>query len=111
MQDVLVSRQALGIAGRSEPLAGIRLRDRPAIRGLPGHEYVLHAHDAGSLQVGSPVLFRRVKAGEVIAYRMDPDGSGVTLRIFIDSPYDRFVTTAVRFWHASGIDLTLDAAV
>jgi len=78
--------------------------------GLPGHEYVLHAHDAGSLQVGSPVLFRRVKAGEVIAYRMDPDGSGVTLRIFIDSPYDRFVTTAVRFWHASGIDLTLDAA-
>ena len=78
--------------------------------GLPGHEYVLHAHDAGSLQVGSPVLFRRVTAGEVIAYRVDPDGSGVTLRIFIDSPYDRFVTTAVRFWHASGIDLTLDAA-
>jgi paraquat-inducible protein B len=78
--------------------------------GLPGHEYVLHAHDAGSLQVGSPVLFRRVKAGEVIAYRIDPDGSGVTLRIFIDSPYERFVTTAVRFWHASGIDLTLDAA-
>jgi paraquat-inducible protein B len=78
--------------------------------GLPGHEYVLHAHDAGSLQVGSPVLFRRVKAGEVIAYRVDPDGSGVTLRIFIDSPYERFVTTAVRFWHASGIDLTLDAA-
>jgi len=78
--------------------------------GLPGHEYVLHAHDAGSLQVGSPVLFRRVKAGEVIAYRIDPDGSGVTLRIFIDSPYERFVTTAVHFWHASGIDLTLDAA-
>jgi paraquat-inducible protein B len=78
--------------------------------GLPGHEYVLHAHDAGSLQVGSPVLFRRVKAGEVIAYRIDPDGSGVTLRIFIDSPYEHFVTTAARFWHASGIDVTLDSA-
>ena len=78
--------------------------------GLPGHEYVLHAHDSGSLQVGSPVLFRRVKAGEVIAYRVEPDGSGVTLRIFIDSPYEHFVTTAVRFWHASGIDLTVDAA-
>jgi paraquat-inducible protein B len=78
--------------------------------GLPGHEYLLHAHDAGSLQVGSPVLFRRVTAGEVIAYRVEPDGSGVTLRIFVDSPYDRFVTTAARFWHASGIDLTLDAA-
>jgi len=100
-------------AGRSDQ-AGREFRglEIPPIdtEGLPGHEYVLHAHDAGSLQVGSPVLFRRVKAGEVIAYRIDPDGSGVTLRIFIDSPYERFVTTAVRFWHASGIDLTLDAA-
>ena len=56
------------------------------------------------------MLFRRVKAGEVIAYRVDPDGSGVTLRVFIDSPFERFVTTAVRFWHASGIDLSLDSA-
>jgi paraquat-inducible protein B len=82
----------------------------PDTEGRPGHEYTLHAHDAGSLQVGSPVLFRRVKAGEVIAYQVDPNGSGVTVQIFIDSPYDHFVTTAVRFWHASGIDLTLDAA-
>jgi len=78
--------------------------------GRAGHEYILHAGDAGSLQVGSPVLFHRVKAGEVTAYQIDSDGSGMTLRIFIDSPYERFVTTAARFWHASGIDLTLDAA-
>ncbi|MFL6602909.1 MAG: intermembrane transport protein PqiB [Steroidobacteraceae bacterium] len=100
-------------AGRSDQ-SGRKFRglEIPPVdtEGLPGHEYLLHAQDAGSLQVGSPVLFRRVKAGEVIAYRIDPDGSGVTLRIFIDSPYDRFVTTAVRFWHASGIDLTLDAS-
>jgi paraquat-inducible protein B len=100
-------------AGRSDQ-SGRQFRglETPPVdtEGLPGHEYVLHAHDAGSLQVGSPVMFRRVKAGEVIAYQIDPDGSGVTLRIFIDSPYERFVTTAVRFWHASGIDLTLDAA-
>lgn len=76
----------------------------------PGREYILHARDAGSLQVGSPVLFHRVKAGEVIAYRINPDGSGVTLRIFVDAPYDQFVTTGVRFWQASGVDVTLDAA-
>jgi paraquat-inducible protein B len=80
------------------------------IENRPGKEYVLHARDAGSLQVGSPVLFHRVKAGEVIAYRINPDGRDVTLRIFVDAPYDQFVTTAVRFWHASGVDLTLDAS-
>lgn len=75
----------------------------------PGVEYTLYARDAGSLQVGSPVLFHRVKAGEVIAYHINQDGSGVTLRIFIDAPYQGYVTTGARFWHASGIDLTLDA--
>jgi paraquat-inducible protein B len=100
-------------AGRSDQTGrAFRGLEIPPVdtEGLPGHEYVLHAHDAGSLQVGSPVLFRRVKAGEVIAYRIDPDGSGVTLRIFIDSPYEHFVTTGVRFWQASGVDVTLDAA-
>lgn len=77
--------------------------------GRPGREYILHASDAGSLQVGSPVLFHRVKAGEVLTYQIDPDGAGVSLRIFVDSPYDRFVTTAVRFWQASGVDLSLGA--
>ena len=77
--------------------------------GRPGREYLLHARDAGSLQVGSPVLFHRVKAGEVLTYQIDPDGAGVSLRIFVDSPYDHFVTTAVRFWQASGIDLSLGA--
>lgn len=80
------------------------------VENRPGREYILHARDAGSLQVGSPVLFHRVKAGEVIAYQIDPEGSTITVRIFIDSPYERFVTPAVRFWNASGIDLTLDAA-
>ena len=30
-------------------------------------------------------------------------------RIFINAPYDRFVTANSRFWHASGIDMALDA--
>lgn len=100
-------------AGRSDQSAReFRGLEIPPVdtEGRPGHEYILHAHDAGSLQVGSPVLFRRVQAGEVIAYQIDPNGSSVTVRIFIDSPYDHFVTNAVRFWHASGVDLTLDAA-
>ena len=77
---------------------------------LPGLELVLRGEDLGSLDIGSPVYFRRVQVGQVMAFALDKDGNGVTLRIFVQSPYDRYVTANTRFWQASGIDLTLDAA-
>ncbi|RKE39457.1 paraquat-inducible protein B [Paraburkholderia sp. BL23I1N1] len=75
---------------------------------VPGREFVLKAEDMGSLDVGSPVFFRRLQVGQVTAYRLDDDGKGVTLRVFVNAPYDRFVSSGTRFWHASGIDVSLD---
>ncbi|QHI97762.1 MCE family protein [Xylophilus rhododendri] len=72
-----------------------------------GKQFSLHADDIGSLDVGSPVYYRRIKVGQVAAYELDPQGKGVNLRIFVNSPYDRFVGTNTRFWHASGIDMQL----
>ncbi len=76
---------------------------------LPGREFVLHAAEIGSLDVGAPVSFRRIAVGQVIAYQLDPDGKAVTLKIFVNGPYDRYVTESTRFWNASGVDLSLDA--
>jgi paraquat-inducible protein B len=78
--------------------------------GLPGKEFVLHADDLGSISYGTLIYFRRLQVGEVTAYQLDKDGSGVSIKVFIHAPYDRFVTTETRFWHASGIDVTLDAS-
>jgi paraquat-inducible protein B len=75
----------------------------------PGRHYVLTADDLGSLDIGTPVYFRRVPVGRVIAYAMQPDGGGVAVRVFVNAPYDSFVTENSRFWHASGIDLSLNA--
>jgi paraquat-inducible protein B len=77
--------------------------------GLQGKQFVLHADDIGSLDVGSPVYYRRLEAGRVIAYELDKEGSGVIVRVFVNAPYDRYVTPNARFWHASGIDVALDA--
>ncbi|MGH8510032.1 MAG: intermembrane transport protein PqiB, partial [Gammaproteobacteria bacterium] len=77
---------------------------------LPGREFVLSGEDLGSLDIGSPVYFRRIQVGQVVAFTLDKDGNGVTLKIFVQTPYDRYVTAHTRFWQASGIDLTLDAA-
>jgi len=76
---------------------------------VPGREFVLHGNDIGSLDVGSPIYFRHIQVGRVIAFDLDADGKCVTVRMFIDSPYERYVTTDTRFWHASGVDMTLDA--
>lgn len=76
---------------------------------LPGRRFRLVAEDLGSLDIGSPVLYRRIPVGQVVAYQMNPDGKGLELQIFIQSPFDQFVRDDSRFWQASGIDLSFDA--
>jgi len=76
---------------------------------LPGRQFVLHSSEMGSLDVGAAVTFRRIPVGQVVAYSLDPDGKNVTLKIFINAPYDRFVNDNTKFWHSSGFDLALDA--
>ncbi len=76
---------------------------------IPGSHYVLHANDIGSLDISSPIFYRRMQVGEVVAYELDNDGAGVTLKIFIKSPFDRYVKANTLFWHASGIDVSLDS--
>jgi paraquat-inducible protein B len=78
-------------------------------RDISGKQYALHAKDLGSLDIGSPVYYRRVKVGHVTAYNLDEDGRGVELRIFVNAPYDKFVEMDTRFWHASGFDMELSA--
>lgn len=76
---------------------------------LPGRTFVLRAPDLGSVDVGSPVYFRRLKVGQVDSFALEKDGSGVSVKVFVQAPYDRYVTPATRFWNASGVDLTMDS--
>lgn len=75
----------------------------------PGRQLTLRSEDIGSLDIGSPVYYRRLQVGQVAAYALEGDGRAVKVTIFINSPYDRFVSGHSRFWHASGIDVALDA--
>ncbi|MDR3518090.1 MAG: MlaD family protein [Azospirillaceae bacterium] len=79
------------------------------IGGMPGRSFTLHTDDLGSLDIGSPVYYRRIQVGRVAAYRLDVDGKSVGVEVFIDAPYDRFVTADTRFWNASGVDVSIGA--
>ncbi|WP_347259902.1 MlaD family protein [Rudaea sp.] len=85
--------------------------ERPpaVIHGSPGKRFTLLANDIGSLDIGSPVYYRRIQVGRLVSYELDKDGRQMHVDIFVDAPYDRFVTVSSRFWNASGVDLNLDA--
>ncbi|MCC2659002.1 MAG: hypothetical protein K0Q76_4110 [Panacagrimonas sp.] len=74
-----------------------------------GRRFHLRTADLGSINVGSPVYFRRVPVGRVVGAELDEDGSGVDVVAFVEEPYDRFVTTKTQFWNTSGLDLSFDA--
>ena len=77
--------------------------------GQAGRQFVLKAENLGSLGIGSPIYYRQLQAGQVIAYDLTADGKSVEMKVFINAPYERYVTPGTRFWNASGVDVSLGA--
>ena len=75
----------------------------------PGRRYLLRASELGSIDAGTLIYFRKVTVGQVIGQQLDKDGKGVTFTIFINAPFDQYVTSGTRFWNASGIDVSVGA--
>jgi paraquat-inducible protein B len=78
--------------------------------GNPGCEFILRAPTLGSHGIGTPVYFRRLDVGQVVAYDLDKDGKNISIRVFVNAPYDQYVTNNTRFWNASGIDVSIGAS-
>ena len=81
----------------------------PITGGMSGREFMLRAATLGSLGIGSPIYYRRLNVGQVIGYDLAPDGTSVDIRIFLDAPYDGYVTSDTRFWESSGIHASMGA--
>ncbi len=89
----------------------VALETPPVITGeTPGRFFVLKTPDLGSLDTGTPIYFRRLQVGQVASYSLDKDGKNLTVKVFVQAPYDQYVNPNTRFWHASGIDVSLSAS-
>lgn len=75
-----------------------------------GIRIVLDSNKAGQLKPGDPVLFRGYRVGTVETSIFDTDKRMMTYQLFISAPYDRLVTTNVRFWKDSGIAVDMSAS-
>jgi len=74
-----------------------------------GHTYILKANNIGSLEVGSPIYYKKLRAGSVDSYKLGKDGKSVNIKVFIRSPFDKLVLDTTRFWNASGITADIGA--
>ncbi|HEY0294575.1 MAG TPA: MlaD family protein [Bordetella sp.] len=98
------------LRGKPEKLNFQGLETPPAVtHDLAGRHFTLKAADLGSLDIGSPVYFRRISVGRVVGYKLDEKGDSVDVDVFVDAPNDRYVTQHARFWNASGVDVSVNA--
>lgn len=72
----------------------------------PGLHLVLFTESLGSLEVGSPVLYKQVKVGSVQSYQFSRKKKQLIIGVHIEKEYEGLVNASTRFWNASGITLT-----
>ncbi len=76
---------------------------------VKGSTYILKADTIGSLDVGSPIYYKKLQAGNVASYALDPDGKKISVKVFIKSPFDKLINEQTRFWNASGVSANISA--
>ncbi len=112
--DTLISGAYIGIDPSTE---GKEIREfkgleiPPVITGkIPGKHFVLQTKDLGSLERDAPVYYRKFSVGRVEEVKLGDDGESVTVRIFINAPFDKWVNKTTKFWNASGLDFSMTAS-
>ncbi|NNE39257.1 MAG: MCE family protein, partial [Gammaproteobacteria bacterium] len=74
-----------------------------------GQRVVLMAEKLGSIDVGSPVYYKGIQAGEVLGYELANDRESVYIHIFVNDPFDQLVQGNTRFWNVSGLEVDVSA--
>lgn len=66
---------------------------------------VLTAPRRGGLVPGSPVTYRQVPVGSVVAVNLSEDSTLVEISAVIEAPYASLVREGSQFWMAGGVDM------
>lgn len=116
-----------GISGLGTLLSGAYIELQPGANGEEKNDYklldapplaspdaegirvVLTSDRAGQLNPGDPVLFRGFQVGSVETSHFDPTLRQLRYQLFIRAPYNRLVTSNVRFWKESGVSFDMSA--
>lgn len=91
----------------SPPNTYMGLETPPQVTALTkGLELVLNTKTLGSVNIGAPVYYRQLKAGEVVGYELAGNDS-VNITVNIEDQYIDKVSSNTRFWNASGFTVEM----
>ena len=97
-----------GEAGKPAQRRFNGLADPPALLpNAPGRQFRLTTSRLGAIKLGTPVFFHDLEVGRVTGWDLGDMAEDVTLHIFINTPYDKWVHRDSRFWNSSGVQLRL----
>ncbi|HBK08809.1 MAG TPA: paraquat-inducible protein B [Acetobacteraceae bacterium] len=90
--------------GGEEKRDFVGLENPPVLQSdVPGRTFLLKADRIGSLNLGSPIMFRDLEVGEVLGWDVGEMARSITIHAFVREPFDKYVHDNSRFWNASGI--------
>lgn len=73
----------------------------------PGLHLKLNSSELGSISIGAPVMYHRIKIGDVQDYELATDRKSINILIHILPQYIDLVTRQSRFYNASGFKVDL----
>ncbi|MGX9416088.1 MlaD family protein [Vibrio sp. WJH972] len=97
--------------GEAAPTSYKALRSAPLDVGKSdGLNITLKARDLGGINIGSPIIYKRIPIGEVYSYQLDSSEKSVNLQVSINPEFEDIITDKSRFWNVSGIAAKINMA-
>jgi paraquat-inducible protein B len=88
----------------------VGLENPPVLQSdVPGRTFLLNAARIGSLNLGSPIMYRDLEVGEILGWDIGEMARSITIHAFVREPFDKYVHDNSRFWNASGATVELGA--
>ena len=86
----------------------VGLENPPVLQSdVPGRTFLLKADRIGSLNLGSPIMYRDLEVGEVLGWDVAEMARNITVHAFVREPFNKYVRDNSRFWNASGAKIEL----
>ena len=72
-----------------------------------GRHFALDSAEAGSVAVGSPVMYRGLQVGQIERRGLSEDYQRIEFEVFVEAPYDSLINGSTRFFDVSGISVSI----
>jgi len=70
----------------------------------------LKSKSAASINVGTPIFFKKIHVGEIASVKLDKQGEFVSIQAFIEKKYSHLVKANSKFWNISGLNANISRA-